>query len=170
MIMAPGPRKFTLTVHIVSSMGWLGAVFVYLALAAAALSSDGLEAVRASWWALQVALWFVIVPLSLVSLLSGIAQGLGTPWGLFRHYWVLFKLLLTVFATVILLLHLPTVTSLAAASARQPGVDQAGLVGELVHGGGGLLVLLGATTLSVYKPRGETGFGRRNRTHPHRRS
>lgn len=170
MSMAPGARKFMLTAHVVSSLGWLGAVVVYLALVVAALSTNDPEAVRAAWWALQVALWFVIIPLSLVSLLSGIVQGLGTPWGLFRHYWVLFKLLLTVFAIAILLLHVPTVISLAAAAARQPRVDPGGLVGELVHGGGGLLVMLVITTLSVYKPRGETGFGRRNRLRPQRRS
>ena len=46
---------------------------------------------------------FVIVPLAIASLLTGVVQALATPWGLFRHYWVVIKLFLTVFATLVLL-------------------------------------------------------------------
>jgi hypothetical protein len=57
-------------------------------------------------------LWFVLVPLSLASLLTGLVQSLGTPWGLFRHYWVLFKLLINVLATIVLLMYMQTLTYL----------------------------------------------------------
>ena len=36
---------------------------------------------------------------------TGIVEGLGTPWGLLRNYWVVTKLVLTVIATLLLLLH-----------------------------------------------------------------
>jgi hypothetical protein len=98
-------RKFALTVHVSSSVGWLGAVGSFLALAIAGLISQDAQFVRAGYLAMEFTTWFVIVPLSLASLLSGLVQGLGTPWGLFRHYWVLAKLLLTVLATIILLVH-----------------------------------------------------------------
>jgi hypothetical protein len=49
--------------------------------------------------------WIVIVPLSLAALLTGVVQSLGTPWGLFRHRWIVAKLALTVVATVLLLVH-----------------------------------------------------------------
>ena len=52
----------------------------------------------------------------LESLLTGIVMSLGTAWGLFRHYWVLFKLLMTVFATVILLIYMRTFRTMAAAA------------------------------------------------------
>jgi hypothetical protein len=161
MIMTPRLRKFVLTAHVTFSVGWLGAVVAYLALAVAALTSQNAQTVRAAWIAMELTGWFVIVPFALASLLVGVVNALGTPWGLFRHYWVLVKLLLTVFATIILLLHMPTVSYFAGIAAGTNSANLAGLRGELIHAGGGLLVLLVTTILSVYKPRGMTPYGRR---------
>jgi len=97
--------------------------------------------------------------LALASLLTGLFGSLGTTWGLFRHYWVLFKLLLSILATVILLLHMPTVSFLAHIAAGTDGAYLGGLRCELLHAGGGLLILLVTTTLAVYKPRGMTPYG-----------
>ena len=96
MTMTPGLRRFVLTAHVASSVGWLGAVVAYLALAVAALTNQDAQTVRAAWIAMGLTGRFVIVPLSLASLLIGLVQSLSTPWGLFRHYWVLAKFLLTV--------------------------------------------------------------------------
>jgi hypothetical protein len=161
MTMTPGLRKFVLTAHVASSVGWLGAVVAYLALAVAALTNQDAQTVRAAWIAMGLTGRFVIVPLSLASLLIGLIQSLSTPWGLFRHYWVLAKFLLTVFATVILLLHMPTVSYFASVAVETDNANLDGLWGELLHAGGGLLVLLVNTTLSVYKPGGMTRYGRR---------
>lgn len=46
MIMPPRLRKFVLTAHITTTVGWLGAVGVFLALAIVGLTSDDAEAVR----------------------------------------------------------------------------------------------------------------------------
>ncbi len=157
--MTPGLRKLVLTAHVTSSVGWVGAVVAYLALAVAALSIQDAQTVRAAWIAMALIGWFVIVPLALASLLFGLVNALGTPWGLFRHYWVLVKFLLTVFATIILLLHMPTVSAFAGVAAETNSANPGGVGGELLHAGGGLLVLLVTTTLSVYKPRGMTQYG-----------
>jgi hypothetical protein len=161
MTMTPGVRKLALTAHVTSSVGWLGAVVAYLTLVVAALTSHDAQTVRAAWTAMELTGWFAIVPLAFASLLTGLVGSLGTPWGLFRHYWVLFKLLLTVLATIVLLLHMPKVSSLAGVAAATDSAHLGGLQGELLHAGGGLLVLLVTTTLSVYKPRGLTPYGRR---------
>ena len=161
MTMTPGLRKFVLTAHVASSVGWLGAVVAYLALAVAALTNQDAQTVRAAWIAMGLTGRFVIVPLSLASLLIGLIQSLSTPWGLFRHYWVLVKFLLTVFATVILLLHMPTVSHFASVAVETDNANLDGLWGELLHAGGGLLVLLVNTTLSVYQPGSMTRYGRR---------
>jgi hypothetical protein len=161
--MTPRVRKVALTSHFASSVGWLGAVVAYLALVVAALTSQDPETIRAAFVAMKLT-YFALAPLALASLLTGTVQALGTPWGLFRHYWVLFKLGLTLFATVFLLLNLQTVSFLADA-ATEPGpashVGSAG--GQLLHAAVALLVLLLTTILGMFKPRGVTPYGRRKR-------
>src|ERR671934_1071881 len=110
MTMTSGLRKFVLAVHLTFSVGWIGAVIAYLALGVAAVTSRDAQTVRAAWIAMELTGWFAIVPLALAALLTGLVMSLGTPWGLFRHYWVPITLVLTVLATVVLLLHMPTVS------------------------------------------------------------
>lgn len=109
----------------------------------------------------------MIVPLAFASLLTGLIQSLGTTWGLFRHYWVLVKLLLTVFATLVLLVKMELIGS-AARLAAEEVLSRADLraagIQLVVHAGGGLLVLLVPMVLSVYKPRGMTQYGRRKQS------
>jgi len=163
--MPAGLRDFALTAHITSSVGWVGAVMAYLALVAGATTSQEPQTVRAAWIAMELIGWSALVPLAIASFVTGLIQSLGTPWGLFRHYWVIFKLLLTVFATVILLEHMPTVSHFAAMEALTDSARIGGLSGERLHAGGGLVVLLITTILSVYKPRGVTPYGwRRQQT------
>ena len=81
MTLAPRLRKFALTTHVVCSVGWLGSVASFLALAIAGVTSDDAQMVRAAYLAMELTGWFVIVPLSLASLITGIIQSLGTQWG-----------------------------------------------------------------------------------------
>src|SRR5689334_19993174 len=111
--MTAGIRKFLLTLHITFSVGWLGAVAAFLALAIAGLSSRDPQLVRGAYLAMGLSGWFVIVPACLGALLTGIVQSLATPWGLFRHYWIVVKLVLTVGATLLLLLHMQPIDSMA---------------------------------------------------------
>lgn len=165
MTMTSGLRKFALTVHLAASVGWIGAVVAYLALGVFAVTARDAQAVRAAWTAMEVVGWWAIVPLALASLLTGIIMSLGTPWGLFRHYWVLISLALTVLCTVVLLLHMPSVSATATMlratdSARgADGPGDGGMGGDLVHPGVGLVVLLVIAVLNVYKPRGLTPYG-----------
>jgi hypothetical protein len=159
MTMPPGLRKFVLAVHLTASVGWIGAVVGYLALGVAAVTSQDARTVRAAWIAMELTGWSAIVPLALAALLTGLVVSLGTPWGLFRHYWVLISLVLTVVSTVVLLLHMPTVSSLADVAREADGASLGGLGGDLFHPGVGLLVLLAITVLNVYKPRGLTPYG-----------
>ena len=104
MTLGPRRRKLALTAHVSSSVGWLGAVATSLALAVAGLVSENAETVRGAYLNLELVGWYVLVPLSLASLVTGLVSSLGTSWGLFRHYWVIAKLLINVFATVVLLM------------------------------------------------------------------
>ena len=159
--MAPPLRKLALAAHLTFSVGWIGAVLAYLALGLAAASSNDTPTVRSAWTAMELTGWYVIVPLALASLATGLVMALGTNWGLFRHYWVVFSLVLTLFAVVVLLLHMPSVSSLADVAQEAEGHDLARLGGDLFHSGLGLVVLLVILVLNVYKPRGMTPYGRR---------
>jgi hypothetical protein len=159
MTMTRGLHKLALAVHLTFSVGWIGTVFAYLALGIAAVTSRDVQTVRASWIAMEMTGWYVIVPLALASLLTGLVMALGTRWGLFRHYWVLFSFLLTVFATVVLLLHMPTVSAMTKVAQEAEGATLDKLGGDLFHPGLGLVVLLVIQVLNVYKPRGMTRYG-----------
>src|ERR671919_321085 len=108
MIMTSGFRKFALTAHVTSSVGWIGAVVVFLALAIVGLTSQDAQTVRGAYLVMEPAAWWVLVPLAFASLLTGIVMSLGTTWGLFRHYWVVFKFLIAVFSTIVLLIYMGT--------------------------------------------------------------
>jgi hypothetical protein len=159
MRMAPRLRKLALTAHIVTSVGWIGAALAYAGLVLGALTSQDAHVVRAAYVAIQPMTWFAIVPLAAASLITGLVQSLGTPWGLFRHFWVLYKFLLTIIATLVLLGNTRTVSALAALALEHGGADASGLKGQLIHSLGGALVLLLAAVLAVYKPRGMTRYG-----------
>jgi hypothetical protein len=155
-----------LTAHVTSSVGFLGAVAAFLALAAAGATGGDAQMVSAFSLAMELITSFVIVPMCLGSLLTGVAQSLMTPWGLFRHYWVVVKLVLTVLSTIVLLVHMKPTSYLARIAAGTEGssADLTGLRFQLmIAAGAALFVLLTATALSIYKPRGMTPYGWRRR-------
>lgn len=159
MTLTPGVRRFALTAHVVSSVGWLGAIAVFLALAVAGMTVDDEQKVRAAYLAMELTAWSVLVPLALASLLTGLIQSLGTKWGLFRHYWVLAKLLITIVATVVLLLYTQTIASIADVAAGAGGLEDLRNPSPAVHAAVGVMLLLVTTVLAVYKPRGMTPYG-----------
>jgi hypothetical protein len=168
MTMPPGLRKFALATHLTFSTGWIGAVVAYLALSVAAMTSQDTQTLRAAWIAMELTGWYAIVPLALASLLTGLVMALGTKWGLFRHYWVLISLALTILATVVLFVHMPDVSVLAdvARAAEGAGLEELDKHtyarldnGDMLHPGLGLVVLLVIQVLNVYKPRGMTRYG-----------
>ncbi len=161
--MTPGLRKFVLTAHVTFAVGWLGAVAGFLALAIAGLTSQDVQMVRSAYLAMELIAGFVIVPLSFAPLLTGPVLSLGTPWGLFRHYWILAKLLITILCTIIMQVHMQPISYLAGVAATQTTLFSADVhrmqVEMVVASGAALLALLVNTTLSVYKPRGMTPYG-----------
>jgi hypothetical protein len=157
VIMSPRLRKLMLTVHVAVSVGWLGAIAAYIALNVPVLTASDDELVRAGYLMMGPVLWYAVVPLAVASLVTGIVQALGSPWGLFRHYWVIISLAFTIFAVTILLLHMPAVASMADATHPEGHLRDRG--GDLFHSVGGLLVLLVPLVLNIYKPRGLTRYG-----------
>jgi hypothetical protein len=160
--MGPRLRKLALTTHVLSSVGWFGAVAAFFVLAAVGLNAAG-DVARGVYESMRLITWSSIVPLCFASLLTGIVQGLGTPWGLTQHYWVLIKLLLTAGSTAILLLHtgpIGTMADAASASSLAGDALRSLRVQLVVDAGAALVVLVLTTALSVIKPKGTTPFAR----------
>jgi hypothetical protein len=157
MIMSPRTRKLMLTAHVTTSISWCGALAVFLAHSLVALASQDEQVVRAMSIAMGLTAWLVIMPLSLATLATGLTQALGSAWGLVRHYWVLFKLVLTAVATIVLLLKLGPIGALAdaAAGATFSSSDHIAIRTSLAfHAAAGLAILLAAAVLAIYKPAG----------------
>jgi hypothetical protein len=162
MTLTPGLRKFVRTAHLTFTVGWLGTVAAFLVLAVAGLMSQDTQIVRAAYIAMGLTARFVIVPLSFVPLLlTGPILSLGTPWGLFRHYWIIVKLLINILSTIILLVHMQPINYLSrvAAEGTLSSADRGVQIQLVVAAAAGLLALLVATALAVYKPRGMTPYG-----------
>lgn len=150
------------TAHIIFTVGWLGAVAAFLALAIVGLTSQDMQMAQAVYLAMDVITRYVIVPLSLIPLLvTGPLLSLGTPWGLFRHYWIIVKLVINILSTLILFVHLQPISYLSrvAAEGILSNTDRGAQIQLVVAAGAGLLALLVATGLAVYKPRGITPYG-----------
>ena len=157
MNLPPPLRKTVLVIHVATSVGWLGALVGYLALDVTTVVGPDVATVRAAYVAMNVVVRYAIVPLALASVLIGVINALGTPWGLLRHYWVLVKLLLTLVAAGVLLEEAGSVHYLANLATTTP--DPRRLSDTLPHSIGGLIILTTTIVLSVFKPRGLTRYG-----------
>ena len=82
--MTPPLRKGILAVHLTVSVGWIGGVLVYLALGLMAVRSQDEPTIRAAWIAMEVSGWYVLIPLAVGTVLTGLVMALGTRWGLLR--------------------------------------------------------------------------------------
>jgi hypothetical protein len=161
VIMRPPVRRLALVCHVAASVGWLGAVVASLVLGALGLASTDPAVVPAAYRVLEPLGWTTLLPFSLASLLTGLIQALGSTWGLIRHYWVLVKLVMNLFASAVLLLYMQTLgylADLARAAANDKALRSPSPV---AHGAAAIGLLVVALVLSVYKPRGLTPWGQR---------
>lgn len=139
---------------------------MFLAHAVASWTASEIQIARAAALAMQICAWFVILPLAAGTLVTGLVQALGTQWGLWRNYWVMFKLVLTVVATAVLLSKLGPIAQLgevAAGPAFSLGDQRELRLSMVVHAAGGLVVLIAAALLAVFKPAGLTHFAGRSK-------
>jgi hypothetical protein len=125
------------------------------------VAAQNVETVRAAWIATELTGWFVIVPLAISALITGILLSVATTWGLMRHYWVVASLALTALSLGVVLLHMRAVCVMAEAVRSSDVADVLQLGGEVIHPTLGLVVLTVVTTLNVHKPRGLTPYGTR---------
>jgi hypothetical protein len=159
MPLNPPLRKLLLLLHVLTSVGWTGAVAAFLALAITGLNAGDVPTTQAVYIAMLPITWWIIVPLAIGSLVSGITLSLCTTWGLFRHYWVIFKLLISSLSLPLLFLHIGIIRRVATAAITGPvhtGDLHQDRLQLVIASMASLTALVIATLLSVYKPRGRT--------------
>ncbi|MFC8227587.1 DUF2269 domain-containing protein [Streptomyces sp. NPDC057287] len=154
-------RRGILVTHVAVSVSWLGLTVGLLALGLAAFVTDDATMAQAATRAMKVFGDWLVVPVALLSLLSGLVLSLGTPWGLARHRWVWTKFWLTL-----------ATTGLSVFSLR-PGINEAAARGTtdidlVVAPSVATATYLFITAISVLKPWGPTRRGRRLRKSPER--
>lgn len=157
MRVRPGlPRKALLSVHVVVSVGWLGVHAGVLTLVAAGLAADGPQRAGELYGSAATLGGLLVPALSLTALASGLVCALGTPWGLFRHYWVAAKLALTAVLVVGSNLLLVPATSDLAGATRGGTVlpAYADRLSHVIALSVALSVLMAVTLLSTVKPFG----------------
>jgi hypothetical protein len=150
-------RKPMLALHIASAVGAFGGELVLLALGVAGLSG---AAPAAIFPAAHIAAAYVIRPLAVLTMATGILAALASPYGLFRHWWTLIKLALVVVLTALVLFNLvPSLDETAQlASAGGTAAEFARQRTSLVTApliGSSLLFI--AILLGVFKPFGRIG-------------
>lgn len=163
--LSPPWRKLFLSVHIIVSVGLLGADAAVLTLSiVGARGSDP----RTIYPAAHLIGRTLLVPLAVLALITGLTLGLLTPWGIVRYWWVTLKLALTLMGIVLgLLVLVPTLCTAADAATAvagppSPPVDRLGLVRDAASASG---VLVLTVLLAVHKPFGRL---RDRRRHPAR--
>ncbi|MFF1732600.1 DUF2269 family protein [Streptomyces sp. NPDC058247] len=153
-------RRATLVVHVTSSACWLGLTLGLVALTVTAITTGSDPMVEGACRAMKVFTDWLVIPLALLTLLSGLLLSLGTPWGLARHRWVYAKFWLTLATTAASIFALrPGVNAaVAAVTAGTPLPRPSDLVaGTIVS----LTAYLFMTVISVLKPWGLTRRGRK---------
>ncbi|MFE4972223.1 DUF2269 domain-containing protein [Kitasatospora sp. NPDC056651] len=162
----PAVRKPLVVLHVVASVGWLALMLCLLALAVAALTAGDADRLRTAYRAMGLLGDVLILPLSLLAFLSGVALGLGTSWGLFRYYWVSIKFWLTLgaMAASVLALTARLHDAVRVVDAHPTGpitVAELGFVryNTVIVPAVALALYLFMVVLSVYKP-----WGRRRAT------
>ncbi len=153
-------RRAWLTVHVVSSVGWLGIELAMLALCLTGMAADHPASMSGMYRAAAVLADTMLMPAALLMVVSGVALGVGTKWGLARYHWVFAKIVISaalLVASVFTLdANLSTVADLAGSGSLAAG-DAIGLAGMM-----SVLALLGlaATVLSIVKPWGRIEWRR----------
>jgi hypothetical protein len=145
--------------HIAFSAGWLGLSLALLTLAVTAATTRQPGTVASSYRSMEVFTDWLILPLSLTTLTTGLVLSLGTPWGLLHHRWVLTKFWLTLAAaTASAFAFRPEVS--AAAARVSSGQPVGSALDLLLPPAVSLTTYVFLTAVSVLKPWGLTRRGR----------
>lgn len=150
--LSPRGRKTVMVLHIVTSVALLGEVWALVALNVYATSAADADLARSAYRLMEVLVFAGGIPLSMTALIAGITLASGTHWGLLRHYWIFAKLLLLVAVILCgMVLFQPAPMAEAMANGTLTAAEQWRQVAVVAVQ---LVMLVSATVLSVFKPKG----------------
>jgi hypothetical protein len=147
-------RKALVAAHTIVGVGWLGIVVAKLVLEIVGLRTGDQEIARAGFLFMQALDRAVFPPLAITTLVTGIVLSVGTAWGLFKHWWIVVKLVLTVAVVVTGAAFVGAWTE-AAASSTVDAARASAAAWLIASGTAHLLMLAAATIISVFKPWGQ---------------
>ena len=164
------PRQALLAFHAVTSAAWLGIAVMFVALSGLALNAANVRDAQTIYEAMALFDQTMLPMATMAATTSGFALGVTTKWGIVRHWWVAIKVLLSFAVLGIAFGFLHDALERSAAQAAQLAAV-GGTVADVTSSGQvvlwgfvlALLSLIGAMLLSIYKPRGMTPRGRRER-------
>jgi hypothetical protein len=145
-------RNLLLSVHVAASVSVLGADLVLLVLGVASVS--GADPVTIYPAASLIGTW-LLAPLALTALATGLTLGLLTQWGLFTYWWVTIKLaIVTVLTGAVLFVLVPALGATAGAvTGPTPRLLSAGeRLPLLIAPASASTLLLVALLLAIFKP------------------
>jgi hypothetical protein len=142
----PRGRQALLTAHIMMSVGLLGDSAGFLAVAIRASTTNDAIARGELIDVLNMFSLVFGIPLSVGALVSGIALGLGTKWGVLRYPWVVAKLLLIV---SVMLVGAFVIGPAESGMLQGRGDAARNAIGAAAYD---VMALAVATWLSVFKP------------------
>ena len=146
-------HKAVLCAHILTSVGWFGVAVVVAGCGLLAAFTGDASLPPALYRTVQTAPWLSI-PMGLAAVATGVVLGLGTTFGLVRNWWVVAKIAISAAVVVTDAVLVGRVAHDALVTGRPP----APLFGSTIAH---VVVLVVATVLSVFKPRGRTPWARR---------
>ncbi|MFH9264374.1 DUF2269 domain-containing protein [Streptomyces sp. NPDC017546] len=149
-------RRGILVAHVAVSVSWLGLTVGLLTLGVAAFTTGDPATADAAMRSMKIYGDWLVAPVALLALVSGLVLSLGTPWGLARHRWVWTKFWLTL------------VTAGLSIFSLRPGINAAVAEGAVdidlvIAPSVATATYLFITAVSVLKPWGLTRRGRRLR-------
>lgn len=155
-------RQLLVFVHVVISLGWMGAGAANVVLAFTAAAHPTQEIRRSCYYLINEIDFALVIPLAFGTLASGVVLSLVTKWGLVRYRWVLVKLVLTLVVIGYSTFGVGVWVELSMQATTGPGAGVSPVAERLAWGAtANIVAFLFMTWISITKPWGRTRRGPR---------
>ncbi len=150
MKLSPWQHKLLLTVHVTAAVSLVGTDLVLVALGVSGVRGADPRAVYPAAYLVEA---WLVAPLVVVALGTGVLQAVLSSWGLVRYWWVTIKLVTTaVFTGLVVFLLVPKLAASAGAATAGEAFTAAERLPLAIVPAFAVAVLALNVALGVYKP------------------